>query len=162
MGLWIKLIFTLNNVLFIYPNSAGVLFLSMGWMVSKCLQILAKRIENKANYQIKVGRKITLLPNQNKNDDERMLDDWKRTYLLLDHLVDQLNRSFGLPLLIIFSSIIVRLINNLFKVILSFNVEELGRNHFGRIHFLLIDFLGIFLAAYVSHRIKEEVRHSSL
>jgi len=153
---WIKLIITLNHALIIYPNSAGVLFLSMAWIVIKCLQILSQRIADKAiNYHLKVGRKRTL-PNQ-RDVDESMLDDWKQMYLLLDHLVDELNRSFGFPLLIIFSSVIVRMINNLFKVMMSFSVKELDGRQFGRLHFLLMDLFDIFLAAYVSNRIKEEV-----
>ena len=152
---WIKVIITLNQVLVIYPNSAGVLFLSLALVVSKYLQIFTERISDQANYQKKVGRKLTL-PNQ-KDDDERMLDDWKRIYLLIDHLVDELNRSFGLPLLIIFSSVVVRMINNLFKVMMSFNVEELDGSYNGRIHFFFMDLFNIVLAAYVSNRIKKEV-----
>lgn len=153
---WIKLILTLNNALVIYPNSAGVLFLSLAWMVVKCLQVLAKRIEDRAN-QVDVGRQAILNNIQKQGDDERMLDEWKQLYLLLNHLVEEINRSFGFPLLIIFTSVIVRIINNLFSVMLSFDGKELNKGYNGRIHFLLMDFFGIMLVAYVSHRIKEEV-----
>jgi len=101
---WIKLILTLNHALVIYPNSAGVLFLSLAWVTAKCLQVFSERIEEKAN-QVGVGRQTVLINIQKNDEDERMVDN-------------------------------------------------------GRIHFLLMDFFGIMLAAYVSHRIKEEVIHN--
>ncbi len=160
IGSWIKLILTVNSTLVIYPNSAGVLFLSLAWVAAKCLQVLSKRIQEKAN-QLNVGRQ-TDLNNIQKNDydDERMVDEWKRLYLLIDHLVEEINRSFGFPILIIFTSVIVRIINNLFSVMMSLNGKELDGGYNGRIYFLLMDFFGIMLAAYVSHRIKEEVKHN--
>lgn len=155
----IKLILTLNHALVIYPNSAGVLFLSLAWVAAKCLQVLSERIEEKAN-QVWVGRQTVLINIQKNDDDERMVDEWKRLYLLIDHLVEEINRSFGFPLLIIFTSVFVRIINNLFSVMVSFDGKELDEGYNGRIHFLLMDFFGIMLPAYVSHRIKEEVIHN--
>lgn len=161
IGSWIKLILPVNSTLVIYSNSAAVLFLSLSWVAAKCLQVLSERIQKKANQQVDVGRQTDLNTIQkNDDDDERMVDEWKRLYLLIDHLVEEINRSFGFSLLIIFTSVIVRIINILFSVMMSLNEKELDEGYNGRIHFLLMDFFGIMLAAYVSHRIKEEVIHN--
>jgi len=113
-------------------------------MVSVLLSILSRRVERKAN-QVNIV-------------NERMLDDWKRQYFLIDCFVEELNRSFGLNLAIMVTSTFVRVINQLFKMMVSYSTTaEMEEGEYALIHFTLIDFLGFMLHAYVSHRIGQQV-----
>lgn len=141
---WKKMVMIYNFFLCIYPHSTEVLSLSLTLMVSGLLNILTKRVERKANQVNMVN--------------ERMLDDWKRQYYLIDCFVEELNRSFGLNLAIMVTSTFVRVINQLFKMMVSYSTnEKMGLQEYALVHFTLIDFLGFMLHAYVSHRIGQQV-----
>lgn len=141
---WKKMVMIFNFFLCIYSHSTEVLSLSLTLMVSVLLGILSRRVERKAN--------------QGNIVNERMLDDWKRQYFLIDCLVEELNRSLGLNLAIMVTSTFVRVINQLFKMIVYSTTAEMeeGREY-ALVHFTLIDFLGFMLHAYVSHRIGQQV-----
>lgn len=93
--------------------------------------------------------------------DERMLDEWKRHYLLIDCSVQELNLSFGFVQIVLVSSTFVRFINGMFKVILNFNNKEDFDEETGgymELHlFLILEFISLSLVAYVSQRIEQEV-----
>ena len=145
--LWAKLVVALTSLLKIYPICGFILLISLTWMVSELLKIFGKRISN-CHHETQTIRK------HNKDTSKNMLDEWKRHYLLIDRLVEELNCSFGFIILILVSSTFVRIINSLFKLMSSFNQ---GGGFFIQIFFLLIDCMSLALMAYASYRVPHEV-----
>jgi len=91
-----------------------------------------------------------------------MLDEWKRHYLLTDRLlVQEFNTSFGFVHLVLVSSNFVRFVKGMFKVMLNFNSKEdfdEKKGGYMELHlFLVLEFIGLSLGAYVSQRIEQEV-----
>ena len=50
-------------------------------------------------------------------DSLKNIDKWRRFYWLIGGFIDQINNSFGLVLLVLFTSSFIRMINNLFYII---------------------------------------------
>ena len=73
-------------------------------------------------------------------------------------MVDELNRSFGLFLLILIGSAFVRIVSSSFHIMINF----MEKNFIGipfRIYFGLLEITCLFLIAHVSHQIRQEVNN---
>lgn len=146
--LWAKFVVVLTSLLKIYPALAFVLLISLTWMVAELLKIFVNRI-SECYHETKSVRK-------NSNAAENVLDEWKRHYLLIDRLIEELNRSFGFIILILVSSTFVKIINSLFKLMSNFN--DGGGWVIIQLFFLLLDCISLTLMAYTSHRVSREVK----
>lgn len=137
--------------------NAVTLFLCLSWMLVHILKVFGQRIENHSQ---KI-QSISILKHK--------VSDWKRHYLLINQLVDQLNNCFCVILLVIFTVAFVRSVNFCFTLTSSFNLRKgwtLGWNgdeaSIGMLYFLLIELFLIVQVAYVSHLIGALVKPSKL
>lgn len=102
--------------------------------------------------------------NSNDNGDNSIktllvLETWKSQYLFIQRLIEQLNDAFDCILLIVITSIFVRLINNAFLMATpSVVAPYYNWNHWAILYSTIIkDVAVLLLLANVSHRLKGEV-----
>jgi len=152
-----KFFYILNFFLIIYPQCADLLFLSLAWMLVKHLKIFTERIKKRVRWEEK--QRLFTSKSELLSSDERILDEWKRHYLLIDRLVQELNLSFGFVQLVLVSSTFLRFVNGMFKVILNFKEDfDEEKGGYMELHlFLILEFISLSLGAYVSQRIDQEV-----
>jgi len=152
---WEVFMFFVTEVGDIHYFNAVTLFLCLSWMLVHILKVFGQRIE----YNCHKNQSLTVLKHK--------VSDWKRHYLLINRLVDQLNNCFGVILLVIFTVAFIRSVNFCFTITSSFGHRKgwtVGWNgdeaSFGMVYFLLIELFLIVQVAYVSHLIGALVKLS--
>ncbi len=97
---WIKgIVLTLTHI---YPYSGAILFCCCGRVTCLMLRQLKSRIES----EMRPGRL-------------NVLSDWKHCYASIGQLIDRLSGSFGFHLLLLISSILIRMTANTFYSLLE-------------------------------------------
>lgn len=125
----------------IYPYSGAILFCCCGRVVCLMLRHLKSRIES----EIRPGRL-------------NVLSDWKHCYASICQLVDRLSGSFGFHLLLLISSILIRMTANTFSALLE--VQESGWNLGNSITSLMMvakDQVYLITFTLIAHKMTQEV-----
>lgn len=153
-----KAVHSIFDFSLIYAYSSIILFSCLALTLGKLLQALSDRVKFCFNYQTtKKSNKAS------RNNEEHnallltLLDDWKSQYLSIRCLIEKLNETFNLTLLIVTSSTFVRLINNSF-VILTPMIRGTSWIIFISVYLIIIqDIFILVLIAYVSHQLESKV-----
>lgn len=141
----------LNEAGHIYYFNAITLFLCLSWMLLHILKVFGQRIEHHQRSSRRMTKSVSVLKN--------LVFDWKRHYLLIDQLVDQLNNCFCVILLVIFTTAFIRSVNLCFTFTSSYSQQNewTGEASIGMIYYLLIEYFLIVQVAYVSQLIATRV-----
>lgn len=120
-------------------------------MIVEMLRILSDRVRYYGE-----ACNLPRLTNQKTRHLIDVTTTWRRQYLLIDQLVDELNESFGLILLILTASGFIRMVNNSFQLITAVSFSYLMR--FTSLAYFTVWEIGYLVGiAYVCHRIQKEV-----
>lgn len=137
---WSTLLILFNTLCYNYVFCAAILFVCLGWVAKDILKILSRRIKHYDRLSI----------------DDSTLDRWRRQYLLICQLVDKLNESFGILLVILTSTGFVRMVSSSFHLVIQLTTLDWNERAY-RLYFGALEIGYVFFIAQVAHRIRQEV-----
>ena len=125
-----------------YPMCTGILFVCFGWMACKMLETLQEESQQ--------------LFASNCNNSIDIFAKWKRHYTIICQFIEEINRSFGMFLLVIITSQIVRLITTSFYLMAMLRNQRWVDGAFSLLTFIFIFGHFCFLV-YIPYRLRQKV-----
>jgi len=160
----LSLAYSLFQLGFIYALSSVILFSCLAWTMSYCIKTLSERVKFFHRHYGTTKKRSKSKTNSNTRQDSRvilaLLDRWKRQYLSIYCLIEEINDMFGPILLIFITSTFVRLINNTFRLMAPLAVR--GSSWIDNMFLFsetVQDVFFLVLISYVSHRLQTEVHN---
>lgn len=129
----------------IYPFSGAILFCCCGRVACLMLRHLKSRIES----ELRPGKLS-------------VLSDWKHCYASISQLIDRLSGSFGFHLLLLISSILIRMTANTFSSILEVrdSTWEL-KNSITSLILVVKDQVYLIAFTLIAHKMTHEVIYNT-
>lgn len=145
----------------IYAFSSTILFACLAFTLGNLIQIISDQVKLCWNYQM-IKKSIKTSRNNEESSNAlllNLLDEWKSQYLLIRCIIDELNDTFNLALLIVTSSTFVRLINNSFSLLTPMIRGTSLINNISLYLIMIQDAFILVLISYVSHRLESKVKY---
>ena len=127
----------------LYPISAGILFVCVGWVISIMYETICEEFTQKELTNKDINWKYELVK-------------LKRHYFMILDLVDQLENCFGLFLLILITGNFCRMITSSFQIMICFRKHE-WLNSAKVLYELTVMLLHFCPIVYIPQRIRQKV-----